>query len=67
MDQKVELVASVLEQGDGRVVLAWYHRGRLELTDLPTVGDAIGSVDEVWVNLDWGEIMPGEWLAREAS
>ena len=49
MEQKGELVASVLEQVDGRVVLVWYHRGRLELTDLPTVGDAIRSVDEIWV------------------
>lgn len=67
MEKKGELVASVLAQADGSVVLAWCHRGRVEFHDLPTVGDAIRSVDEIWVNLDWEEVMPGEWLAREAS
>jgi hypothetical protein len=67
MNQKGELIASVFRQSDGRVVLARCHGGRVGLNDCPTVGAAMQLAEEAWSGLAWEEVMPGEWLAREAS
>jgi hypothetical protein len=62
-----ELVASVLRLSNGQVTLATCDGNRVELEDRPSVTDAKRSVEARWHNLDWQEVMPGEWLAWEAS
>jgi hypothetical protein len=67
MHEKGELIASVFRHSNGQVTLAWCPAGRVEPQDWPTVSAARRSVDEAWSDLDWEEVMPGEWLAWEAS
>jgi hypothetical protein len=62
-----ELVASVFQLSNGQVTLATCDGKRIELEDCSSVTVARRSVDARWHNLDWQEVMPGEWLAWEAS
>jgi len=62
--EKGDLVASVLQQPDGSVVLTWCHADRVAMEDWSTVGEAKHSVEETCDGLIWQEARPGEWLAK---